>query len=57
MSEMFDKKKSLVLSGFSSDQPDPMISVLKGANVTFDPSTQTFTDREILGYPFLIFFG
>ena len=53
MSEMYATKKSEVLSGTSSDQLDLMIAMIKGAGVTSDPSTQTLTDREILGNAFV----
>ncbi len=53
MSEMLDKKKSEVLRGNFSDQPDLMIAMIKGANVTSDPTTQTLTDREMMGNAFV----
>ena len=53
MGEMYDLKKSAVLSGDSPDQLDLMVAMIKNANVTSDPSTQTLTDTEILGNAFV----
>lgn len=53
MSELLAKKKAEVLSNTTSDQLDLMIAMIKGANVTSDPSTQTLTDREIIGNAFV----
>ena len=53
MSEMLDEKKGEVLRGTFSDQPDLMIAMIKGANVTSDPTTQTLTDREMMGNAFV----
>lgn len=53
MAEMYAQKKSAVLSGNTPDQLDLMVAMIKNANVTSDPSTQTLSDSEILGNAFV----
>ncbi len=53
MSEMYAKKKKSVLSDKTPDQNDLMVAMIKNANVTSDPKTQTLSDSEILGNAFV----
>lgn len=53
MAEMYERKKSAVLAGDAPDQLDLMVAMIKNANVTSDPSTQTLSDSEILGNAFV----
>ena len=57
MSEMYARKKSSVLSDKTPDQLDLMVAMIKNANVTSDPSTQTLSDGEILGNAFVFILG
>ena len=53
MSEMYAQKKESVLSNKNPDQNDLMVAMIKNANVTSDPTTQTLSDSEILGNAFV----
>ena len=57
MSEMFARKKASVLRDKNPDQLDLMNAMIKNANVTSDPSTQTLSDSEILGNAFVFILG
>ena len=53
MSEMYAQKKKAVLSDKTPDHNDLMVAMIKNANVTSDPTTQTLSDSEILGNAFV----
>ena len=53
MKELFAAKKSMVLAGEEAKEMDLMTAIVKGANVTSDPTTQTLTDQDIFGNMFV----